>query len=734
MSYIQTSLNKSEPLIQSQPAMISKSSLESDKTIDFHSKLYIPSPTQSPPAKIITLSPSSSPLSISPSSHSESPHTPPSSPTPGNLSIPYLSLSTHPGSSHYQTPTPHTSASKTNYICSCLLACGIRTDKDLNDKFPLLLKRIDRNPAIFKTTSTQENCKILQDALNAYDAVDGLQLKLTQEHVFAIDQFLNSPRHHKTLQQNDDVMRVAQAYEDLEVSRSKLQNTSNSLLSLLESQDYVSCPNVIFGCGDTGTTIWLEKYKGHHHQTQSFLQAEQVPHTLMIGENFGSWGHDYTLAQPHSLLERCGTKFNPSNYVSDKYYQSNPYTNSRHVLQANISNLADTDAPVLLDIHVDHIEKRSNHREDWKEKNYKYRLMLTTPHGNKILYTNKIDISTGLGPPRNAIGGMRNKSGEEIISQHEFERLSKFNADKNFTPIVDGNQFVLTPVDQLTKNPRSIVIYGGGGTGAACFRIAYHDQDTRIDGSTFAASRKVNDPKWISARGFKAAGSGKLVQQVFEYFNKRHEPLPVMELMRIQQDPRTGKLKLLFQPLENTIPVEIECDQLVHSTGQDNTELMQLTREINSDLNLAKDKTGMPVCVTNSDSSINFFGAGAMAMRTKEYDELTWKWLDSEQIGRDVGPGSMPPTRAQIRGYLASRGKKMENVNVNMDNHEDIAKFLERKGVPSKKISAMMEDILIHRKDSTCGMSKAQLQALLTKHKIDGLLKIEGLSYLVPKK
>lgn len=667
----------------------------------------------------------------SPSNNSLNNSASPWSPTPA--SIPYLSLPTHPASPQYRTSVPHTSALKANYICSCLLACGIRTDKDLNNKFPQLLKKIDRNPTIFKTTSAHENYEILQGALNSYDSIDCLQLKLTYKHFIAIQQFLNSPREHRAPPRKDDFMRITQAYEDLEMARSKLQKTSEHLLSCFENQELISCPNVIFGCGDTGTTIWLEKHKRYHDQTQTSLREGRVPSTLMIGENFGSWGQDYTLAQPHSLLERCATKFNPSDYVPDDYYQTNPYTNSRHVLQANISNLANTDAPVLLNIHVDHIEKKINHRHDWRDKRYKYRLVLFTPYGKRMLYTNNIDISTGLGPARNALGGAKNKLGEEVISQREFERLNKFDSKRNFTPIVDGNQFVLTPVDQLTKHPRSIVIYGGGGTGAACFRIAFHDQDTHIDGSTFDESRKVNEPKWISARGFEAAGNGKLVNQVFD-FSKKHDSLLVMELTSIKEDSRTGKLKLLFQPPGGKAPIEIECDQLVYSTGQDNTDLMQLFREIDADLSLATDKTGMPICVTNSDHSIHFFGAGAMAMRAKEYGAQTWKWLDSEQIGRDVGPGSMPPTRAQIRGYLASKGKKMKNVNVNMDNHEDIAKFLARTGVPVKKIPAIIEDILLHRKDSTCGMSKEKLHMLLEKHKIDGLLTIEGLSYLVPKK
>jgi len=797
MSHLSTTPNKKEESFI-QPPVVSKSAFELEKIKDIQSKLHIPSPTLSSPSsfRIFTSSPisassvsTSSPLPSPTESHLSSPSrspspseshlsspprlpspteshlsspsrspspseshlsSPPRSPSPSesNLSspppspfpwsptpssIPYLSLPTHPASSKYRASTPRTSATKTNYICSCLVACRIRTNKDLKDKFPQLLEMINRNPTIFNTASVHENYEILQSALNAYNAIDSLHLNLSVEHLFAIRQFPISPKHHSAPPQKDDFMRVTQAYEDLEMSRRKLQKTSERLISFFEDRDHISCPNVILGCGDTGTTIWLEKYKRHHDQTQSFLRVGRVPFTLMIGENFGSWGHNYTLAQPHSLLERCGTKSNPSDYMSEGYYRTNPYTNSRHIMQANMSNLANTDAPVLLDIHVDHIEKRSNHRGDWKEKKCKYRLVLSTPYGKKMLYTNKMDISTGLGPPKNAIGGAKNKLNEEVISQREFERLNRFDSDKNFTPIIDGNQFVLMFIDQLTKHPRVIVIYGGGGTAAACWRIAFHDHDMRTEGSTYDESRRVNDPKWISARGFEAAGSGKLVNQVFEASKKRNSLL-VMELMSIKEDPRTGKLKLLFQPPGDKEPVEIECDQLVYSIGQDNTDLMQMTQEIDSDVSLVTDKTGMPVCVTNPDRSIHFFGAGAMAMRGKEYGAQTWKWLDSEQIGRDVGPGSMPPTRAQIRGYLASQGKRMKNVNVNMDNQENIKKFLARAGVPSEKIRDIIKDILLYRNDSPCGMSKEKLHMLLEKHEIEGLFRIKGHSYLVPKK
>lgn len=41
----------------------------------------------------------------------------------------------------------------------------------------------------------------------------------------------------------------------------------------------------------------------------------------MIGEHAGNWKHNYTLAQPHSILERTTAKENPSAYLSTDYYQ-----------------------------------------------------------------------------------------------------------------------------------------------------------------------------------------------------------------------------------------------------------------------------------------------------------------------------------------------------------------------------------------------------------------------------
>lgn len=121
----------------------------------------------------------------------------------------------------------------------------------------------------------------------------------------------------------------------------------------------------------------------------------------MIAENSGNWRHDYTLAQPHNILERAPSPANPSDYVSTPYYHSNPYANGRHVYQANQVILAETKAPLMHAV-VQRIEKQQHHLFDWESK-HPYRLIIKTKRGTQKIYSKEIDICTGLGPAKSIV-------------------------------------------------------------------------------------------------------------------------------------------------------------------------------------------------------------------------------------------------------------------------------------------------------------------------------------------
>lgn len=282
---------------------------------------------------------------------------------------------------------------------------------------------------------------------------------------------------------------------------------------------------------------------------------------------------------------------------------------------------------------------------DWKAPGSSYRLVVKIGSEIKQIYTNEINICTGLGPARDIIS-------DSILAKDQFVRLNQFDEQRQFTPIVDGNDFILTDNEEKSTG-RKIVIYGGGGTAAACYRKGFFGNDIRTQDQPFTKENQKNQITWI-ARNFEKAGTGKLAISALLNAEKRSERL-YGDLQSIHET-KDNKLLLTFlktgeheQDLPQTF--QIDCDQFVYSVGQDDSTMRGICEEIETDLTLASDEEGMVLNVTSKDKQVIFFGAAAMAVREKEYMEATWKWLQSEHIGGDVGPGSMPPSRAQIKRY-----------------------------------------------------------------------------------
>lgn len=621
---------------------------------------------------------------------------------------------------------------KINRIHSYLFFYNVHSNKALAEHIDPMLNELCKDRAIFSLENADKDFVFLQDVIRQYAVGHGDKLCLPSLYKH---QFIDHLKQHdqpglQAPPTDPDLIHVTRSYDDLEKAKRQIQKTSKRLSNLVASQKDMYCPNLIIGLGDTATTIWLEKYKERHNNV-----SKHHPSLMMIGKDMGSWGHDYTLAQRHSFLERSGVKTNPSDYMGKKYYKTNPYTNSRHVLQSNIANLASTGAPLLLGMDILRIEKQENHTKDWAQPRAKYRVIIKNPKNDSIypIYTDTIDASTGLGPAKNVIGGVKNSRKEEILDLTTFERLNRYDPKKGFTPIVDGNLFVLTPTEQLKKRPRTIIIYGGGGTGAACYRIAFHDHDNRTEETGFNEKHQVNKGMWIAARGFESAGSGRLVKQVFERA-KEYDELRIAELMKIVEGT-DGKLYLLFHPEASSGVKQdafvVECDQLVYSAGQETSQLMEMIREVSKDLELTFNKDKVPFAMRSRDKFLHFFGAGAMALKGKDYADVTWKWLDREHIGRDVGPGSMPPTRAQIKAYLTENGTPLENVNVNVDDHTIIEIFLTKAGLDSVDVQFVLEDILTARGETPWGMSQEKLQSILNYYELNDRVKIFGHGYLI---
>ncbi len=160
--------------------------------------------------------------------------------------------------------------------------------------------------------------------------------------------------------------------------------------------------------------------------------------------------------------------------------------------------------------------------------------------------------------------------------------------------------------------------------------------------------------------------------------------------------------------------------------------MRQICMEIESDLSLNYDK-GMVLNVQSADKSVRFFGAAAMAVREIEYMTATWPWLRSQNIGGDVGPGSMPPSRAQIKRYNALNGIEPQSINANMDNSELIIEFLEQAGISHSVAGDFVDDLLFARKLSPSGATHSLINSLLSKHNLSDIIEIQGHGHLSVK-
>lgn len=620
--------------------------------------------------------------------------------------------------------------SQVNYIASCLLFCKIRTTSDLIDNFGLLIAHIQQNRKIFKAKYTTDKCfAILEKAIKDYSDITGYEIKFPIEWKPALDYARNLKYKFKLtpIETQDDLSRVTQSYDRVSTVAKKKTSINEDILNILNNEKFSVCPEIIIGEGDTGTNLWLEKFSSEHKTTKEILSQKKLPSVLMISNGTGSWNHDYTLAQPQNILERTTSKANPFDYMSVERYSKNPYANGRHIFQSNQVSLSKTEAP-LLTATVKKIEKKSVHLNDWSAEQYDYRLLIETTKGMKIIYTNAINICTGLGPARNDLLG-------SLIEEDEFKRLNQFDSQKKFTPIVDGNQFILTDSEEQ-KQQKTIVIYGGGGTAAACYRKGFYGHDIRTESLLFKDGDKKNNILWF-AKQFNKAGTGKLATSALQNANQRKE-LYEGELIKIEQKNK-GNLLLTFKCPEKDLKtspsrlIQVECDQLIYSIGQDDKGMRLVCEEIDSDLVLQFDKENMVLNVGTKDKKIIFFGAAAMAIREKEYMNATWEWLKKQNIGGDVGPGSMPPSRAQIKRYLALQGIAPKSINVNMDSDHLMVEYLVNAGIKSSNALAFVKDILITRKHSTSGGTRPMLLKLLKKHNLNELFTVYGFGHLILK-
>lgn len=644
-----------------------------------------------------------------------------------------------------------------NAICSYLVSFKIRSTHDLRVNLTAILEKINKDPKIFVPTDTFfQRTAIFNAAVEAYSQVSGYKIKTSDrvDWILFNENKIISDADSKQIsvagiliQQDDkpqesaisdhkdaaaleikmvDLFKVTQSYDQLvdaiKVNNKKNQQITDIIMKIAHNNELLACDSIIFGAGDTGTTLWLEKYKAQHATIHQSILKRQLPNVLMIAENFGSWKHDYTLAQTQSSLERSNAVKNPGDFLPMELYQENPQANARHVFQANHVCLSKTHAPILM-AKMLKIEKRENH-DRWESDEHLYRCFIQLPNGSKTkVYMHNIDICTGLGPP--------NLDFERgVIKQDLLKKLNQFDEKLGFTPIVDGNQYVLSPSEE-EKDDRSIVIYGGGGTASACYRKSFFGTDIRTYNRPFTPENQKNSVIWVY-RDF--IGTGRMAENALNAAQERKAVLQG-KLVNITQR-RDGKLHLTFKMLDSKqgpATKKLVCSQLIYSIGQDDGYTKQICKEVSSGLQLNHDPLGMLLYVSSKDKRINFFGASAVSFYKTAFNEQTMRWLTEQNIGGDVGPGSMPPTRAQVKRHLALQGAKPESINANMDTSDLINEFLLDAKVDKDIADVFIADLLLARKDHSYGCARITLEKLLKKYQLDKILDVFGHSHLVIK-
>jgi len=619
-----------------------------------------------------------------------------------------------------------------NSICRYFVFFKIHSTKDLSLHLTKILHEINKNINIFSPMDTvPQRMAIFKAAIAAYASVTEYNIKVPENINSDLFNFKESKdtisvEDRKIISKTDhatrDLSKVVRSYDQMVAAKQLIKRASKKITKILQRKSYDTCDSIILGAGDTGTTLWLEKYKSHHHSTYKTLSENKLSNILMISDGFGGWSHDYTLAQTHSSLERIAANKNPSDFIPTQWYSENPQVNARHVFQANVVCLGKTQAPIFT-TNVLSIEKRENH-SSWENSTYAYRLIVQIPEDEKrVIYTNNIDICSGMGEANTTFD-------EKVILAEEAKRLTEFDSELGFTPIVHGNQYVLTGTEEATNN-RTILIYGGGGTASACYRKSFFGTDIRTYNRQFSPENQKNKVFWVF-RDY--IGTGKLATIALEKAKERKE---VFQGELIKITPTRNKKLILEFKMHNSSSTKnqkILCDQLVYSIGQENTRMKQVCQELDSNLQFQSDASGMLLYVSTSDNKVNFFGAAAMIFAKKEFIKQTTEWLDSQNIGGDVGAGSMPPTRAQVKRYLFLQGSKPKNINVNMDTTCLIKEFFLDAKVDKTVASAFIDDLLLARKHDTYGCSRDTLKKLLKQYQLDKVFDICGHSHLALKK
>jgi hypothetical protein len=354
-----------------------------------------------------------------------------------------------------------------------------------------------------------------------------------------------------------------------------------------------------------------------------------------------------------------------------------------------------------------------------------------------------------------------------IIGKEDYEYLTQFNPKRGFTPIIDGNSFILSDAECANSGAgRSVLIWGGGGTAAAAVRRALFLKDipeVKLTAQSYHDAR-VNEVIWVAQNGLNALRDGTLAVDAQSTLKQAGCLWNCCELTGIEtsknnririninryhvvSDPEQHEdvVMRLIEGMRYPCVAEsqmLEVDQLVYNLGQDNRNVEQLFEGINlntESIFLARDKaSGMP---THGElkgiPNIRFHGSVLTSSSfantiMPEMDRL----IESENVPPDVGPGSMPLSQSLIRSDHFSRsGRYYERINASMDFAQLIDRHLQHWGIQHEaKREKFIKAIVANRTETRGGITTQTLNNLISAYDLQGVLSVDSSCMLHPLK
>lgn len=352
-----------------------------------------------------------------------------------------------------------------------------------------------------------------------------------------------------------------------------------------------------------------------------------------------------------------------------------------------------------------------------------------------------------------------------LLSKIDYERLATFNPNKGFTPIVDGNTFILSNAESTEQGMgRKILVWGGGGTAAAATRRGLFNEDAphiKVTPETF--KERVNDVTWIARNGFDTLRDGTLAFDATSTLDREGRLWGSCELTGIE--PIEGdRLRVFIDRYQvvndfkkyptNSIVMRniegrprpciktqeiLEVDQLIHNLGQDSRNIEQIFEDvdINSNAEIAiASELGVPLYGTvKGDPNIQFHGAAfsTYPFANKSIPILE-KTIVSENVPPDVGPGSMPLSWGSLRAtHFTNFGVYYKSVNVTMDFAALIDRHLQRWGIVDAKLrDNFLKDIVANRVETRGGITTHTLNQIIRKHGLQARLMVDSTCMLCP--